>query len=696
MKKVYNLFALCLIILTAWTQVGCAKIDRAGNGREVKFVANANSPQTKAVYGEDAEGYQRIPWQNNDEICIASNLARTQKGASAWTYLVTNVDNEQASCSHISYGTLSNNASVGKNGDDYDTGLLWDDANSEYTFYAMYPATKANNLNSQNGSFSANIPSTTGAQLTAKSQANWKSNAITTLDPTKNEYLMVAKTTTEKKSGVVLEFYPAFTAFQITLYSDVDNLRLESCGLSSTSALSGDFSATISSNGIDPASFVLGANSSNEVSVAFNDNYSRILMQGEGVTFNLFCLPTTLTNLTFYCTFTLNGETKTRRLKLQENGSFMSFAPCLQHRFSLALVSSGGGDLVALTRGGAQMLLGILFNNNFTQEGTLVPILNNYYHVSGPYDFENKLKVQHTLESLQNKIGIWQLNTTHYQEAEKLFDGSLGDGSFTEDELTIIKAFLAGVTSSDGPVNYPRPIGSTEETKITANIVWTDFGWVPNLTSLNIETRSTEPRPTIEIKDQPQLTKITLNQYTDVTISNCGGEEGLVLTLGNANQASGAITLTNVKLKNDFANASQHPVGPVTFTNVSGMRRFSIGNATSVTLTNCPDLETIDSDANNLQSFSVTNAPKLTSVTLNNTQQLTSFSLTDTPLFSTGTVRSGAGVGIDVSLDGCATGLSGNTRATLRFENRSSGIIVIKKDTNSKVDVKDSNYVIVN
>lgn len=677
--KALRVFAAVLATASALALTGCNKFNMKGGDQTVRFAASANAPETKAVYGEDAGGYQRIPWQNNDQIVIASAQAATQNGRHAWTYTVTSLDNSENSGTRVSHGTLENKAAEGKNGNAYDTGLLWDEEQSSYTFYAMYPASAAGSLNPGTGSFTANIRATTGTQATAKTNG-LKDNTVATLDPTPDEYLMVAKKVTGYTSGVVLEFYPAFTAFQITLYSDVDDLTVTSCALSSESqALVGDFSATITDGGVTSVST---DSNIKQASVALGYE----LDKGKGVTFNIFTIPQQYNDLTFTCTFTLNGETKTRKLALKKDDQFITFAAGLQHRFSMTFSSSGGEEIELTTPslGGAQFLLYVIKNQNTDgYPSTLMKLCMDETGVNldncwGSEAFQTLYQTKWQ-GSIISKINNF-INNGFNQADERFNTNSTvfpgADDHFSSDELVLIKDLLTHAIHSGQLTASP---------KVNQPIYDSDLNWVPNMQTIDLDGDNSGSA-SIEILDRDLFTHIHLNHVSTVTIKNCDGLSGDVsLTMANINSLEGNVIVENCPGITSFSADNQNSSCHFQFTRMSGLQTVSIGDCLSVSLTDCPVLTTLSvPTANHTQRVTVQNANEFRTLTVSNCSSgFNTVNLINTPKFESGTLDSN--VAATYNLQNCSIALSGT--ATIHVNNSQIGNQIVIKDEASRQKV---------
>jgi hypothetical protein len=334
-KHLLSLAALCFIG-AALVNTGCVKNDLA-TSNDLQFSAESTIA-TKAVYGADAGEYQRIIWQSGDEVTIASDQAQTLWGRKFCDYTVTPMDGDASATTRQSQGKISRKPTV--SGGSEDSGLRWNDnAAGSANFWSVYPATTYTGIES--GTVQATIPASTSLALSTRQPG---SDIVKILDPVNGSYPMVAHATANANTNLVkLQYYPAFTAFQITLYNGTEgNITLSNCSLSSTSSdLSGTFTASIDALATDaPSNPVLSNLTGTDRTVSVG--IGQVLSNGQGVTFSIFCLPQTLTDLTFNCTYVdANGE-QNRSLALKQYDEALTFDACKQHRMSLTLTKSGG------------------------------------------------------------------------------------------------------------------------------------------------------------------------------------------------------------------------------------------------------------------------------------------------------------------------------------------------------------------
>lgn len=328
--------AVCCVIGAALTLTGCWK-DKLSEDNDLQFSA-AYTAGTKAIYGVDVNGFQQILWTGTDDVRISSDYAVTLLGRHFSDYDVI----PQSGDSDATKGKIRRKATI--IGGVEDSGLRWiDNASGSASFWSVYPASAMTDSDLQ--TISVTIPSSTSLQEAVKQPSG---NVVKILDPVNGSYPMVAYTggVTANSNLVKLEYYPAFTAFQVTLVNDSqERMTLNYCALTSTTdALCGSFTAPIEDLAKDSpvTTSVAVTGGGNTVTAGIN----QVLEAGQAVTFNLFCLPTDLTNLTFECNFTSDAQgTQSKVLALKQNDAYINFAACKQHRINLNFSGAGAMEV---------------------------------------------------------------------------------------------------------------------------------------------------------------------------------------------------------------------------------------------------------------------------------------------------------------------------------------------------------------
>ena len=604
---------------------GCALFD-FGGGSAVKFTAESNIT-TKAIYGDDVDEYQQIIWENGDPIRIVSNHAVTPGQLNYADYTVSRTGERN----RYSYGKLNSPES----------GLMWDDSwTSAYEFWALYPASAGSSMTSGNfdGTFTASIP---GA-----------------------DYLMVAHANAMyAQSKIVLEFYPAFTAFRFDINSDVEGVTINSLSLSSTTTpLTGPFTARIGDAGVTD---VVADASSSMTAVS-----SLVEEKENGVrSFVIFCQPHTISNLTLQCNYTQDGTAKSKRLKLADAyGNMLTFAACKQHRMQLTLKASQGEDIhFNLTIGGAQMILSILADQIAQWNGVGMRMAMQRFGMN-PDDQSQWWNGQHQdfwdfWNAFQNKpINYFNqfvsgVDKTNPPDCRVVF----GEPYFSNDEMALIRDFLPTVTQY------------THKTTLSESISASDFLYVPNLREINQEeidegTVRVHGDVSIEIDGMTQLERIDLHKWPNVTIRNCP-------------------SLTNLRITNTLNVTTNVLVDNCA--SLSSFQQDGSGYDFHFTFSNLPSLEVLY--MNDAVSLTVDNCPRFMQFSFNLAKHLTNLTLKDTPVFSIGSSYNTESV-VAVSLTNCGTDISngeirmqGNGNATNAGKVNSSHVTVRFVDNGGNV-----------
>ena len=136
-----------------------------------------------------------------------------------------------------------------------------------------------------------------------------------------NAPMVAAVNGVEPESSVTLEFYPAFTAFEVTLKSKDQEITLKKVTLISTStALSGSYSATIAPNGGTVYNCPALSSTNGKVEYTFGSNTK--ITTDQSATFTILALPQQLKDMTI--DFEGDGKTVSIRGTVAENTMIIS------------------------------------------------------------------------------------------------------------------------------------------------------------------------------------------------------------------------------------------------------------------------------------------------------------------------------------------------------------------------------------
>ncbi|MBR4351658.1 MAG: hypothetical protein IKQ01_01155 [Bacteroidales bacterium] len=353
MRKTMTIILTVLAAL-ALLLSGCDPILPSGE-KSVKFSATAKSQMTtKTSYAGDdytsGKTHEDIYWSDGDAISIYSsntNIVATPNGSASAEYLLDVVE-----------GTPTHAKLVNSD----PNGLAWK-ASGAVKFYAVYPPSTLGN--GESGYFTMGIPTT---------QEYATSLAETNMD---HAYMLAINSLESLTENVSLNFYPAFSAFQINLGSLDSELTLKEFRIyyedpvdpedaaGKDIRLSGpyygqiDENHTLENNTMDFAR----CDETTEVNKYKEPTYdfSQVRMVLDGTTispdsyinFTLLTLPfmggknipavNGLTNLWLEVSFTKENETTVvkKKLALKQGTGFIQFAPCKKYRINGLAVDGG-------------------------------------------------------------------------------------------------------------------------------------------------------------------------------------------------------------------------------------------------------------------------------------------------------------------------------------------------------------------
>lgn len=360
MRRLFQLLALVSVIGGMALLAGCQKENwgRKGSAKEVKFGAKAHSSvDTRTAYMDydGTSNHQNIKWLSSDKIRIYSPDAARRNAVEAGPESADNPYYYWADYQIVpdgsdpTKGTLKNLSNDGPStnpgydqgevGDSYDVGngLVWLNENSA-TFYGVYPVPSGKNGTGSgvaDGQFTFLIPSTqTFSEMGDMDIA-----------------FMTAKTSASKGENVVLNFYPDFTAFEISLKSEdqESSVKLKSFTIGTHETGSGDnLNGEYTVNLRGTKSYGLPTDASTHGKTITSTPSSPVTIPAgdtaDPLVFTVFALPRTLSNLYIqFNTVDTDGVEKSWKLDLTKKGEDnefhpIDFAACKKHRiYGLAL-----------------------------------------------------------------------------------------------------------------------------------------------------------------------------------------------------------------------------------------------------------------------------------------------------------------------------------------------------------------------
>ena len=327
---------IIIILLTAATLIltGCQKIGPFENGNKstVNFSVVSSNVGTKTAYGETIytsgeKKYESINWKAGDNIRIWSDVAvhRTIPDQHWSNYQVAADGTPDQTIAWYNNATLANEA---------DNGLAWG-ATGEYKFHAVYPA---QGISADGSTTDCTIPSAQTPTFTGGVGKPDMSYAFMTASAT------ATTSVAGEGADVILQFYPAFTAFEITLRSKEETIYLDSFSIQSEggSPIAGAFTVEFD-NAIDKytPSSETGATQS-QITVALNNAE---LTTTADFKFTVLALPETFNDLSITFNVKKNAsdtEIISRTLKLMNAAKtqYVTFTQCDKHRiYGLALTA---------------------------------------------------------------------------------------------------------------------------------------------------------------------------------------------------------------------------------------------------------------------------------------------------------------------------------------------------------------------
>lgn len=333
MKRLIQLLAIVSVVGVMALLVGCQKENwvKKGSAKEVKFGATAHSSVDTRTEYMDYNGTaenQKIKWLGTDRIRIyspdAARRVAVEAGENPSNYYYW-ADYQVVPTSDPTKGTLTNLSNDIPSVSDGGNGLVW--LSETATFYGVYPIPSGKNGTGSSvadGKFDFHIPNS--QSFSVKGDMSYA--------------FMTAKTSSVKEGeSVTLNFYPDFTAFEISLKcgESESEVKLKSFEIGTTAKdhtgnlagsytvdLSGAKSYTLPDDGSSYGKTITVNMSSSPKAIPSGD--------ADPLVFTVFAVPDNLSNLYVKFTTTTDGSERTWRLALNKNGSPITFGACKKHR----------------------------------------------------------------------------------------------------------------------------------------------------------------------------------------------------------------------------------------------------------------------------------------------------------------------------------------------------------------------------
>ena len=343
MKRLIQLLAIVSVAGGVALLSGCQKEGWGGKGslKEVSFGATAHSSvDTRTEYmGYNGGAYENIKWVDNDKIRIYSPDAARRVAVEAgeapencyyWAdYQVVPIS------SNPTKGTLKNLSKDLSSASDEGNGLVW--LGESATFYGVYPVPAGQNGKGPDvasGKVTFGIPS---------------SQSFSTKGNMRDAY-MTAKTTASEGEQVSLNFFPDFTAFEISFRRQGQGpdvtLNSFTLGSAGNDIMAGDY--TIDLSGANKTYDFTGA--SDKAITAVNRTGSPVVIPSgaadDPLVFTVFALPRDMENLYLELNTTSDGVDRTWKLALSKKDANDDFQPikfgaCMKHRIYGLVLPSG-------------------------------------------------------------------------------------------------------------------------------------------------------------------------------------------------------------------------------------------------------------------------------------------------------------------------------------------------------------------
>lgn len=282
-----------------------------GDLHQVRFQARSGGNRTKTEYGgietEGSDKYKVINWISGDKIRIYAPVTNPETVTSSGTSALTGYVNADYQLIDIA---TTGHTSTAKLSPADAHGLMWADGSGTTNFYAVYP--KDYEVSTSGGAIAATVA------IPAAQDGGADVSGLP---------LVAAASNVASGGAVELDFKPAFTTFQFTLKSSAGSGSLTlnrvtlSTAESNTIYVAGKCFCPIAGG----SATYDASDKSKAVSVSFNPKPVISELDAFATTFTLFALPVNLTDMTLTVNWTKDHVTMEKSLKLNKDGSPLSF-----------------------------------------------------------------------------------------------------------------------------------------------------------------------------------------------------------------------------------------------------------------------------------------------------------------------------------------------------------------------------------
>ena len=362
MRTSYKSFAGLMSLLGLALAVSACEKSGGSESRQVRFSAVSRAESavgtrtaysgefTEVTEGSTTTKYERIDWLGNesntpDHIRIGmvkSANTPSQSFAGSSEYVISEVNT-------VGLQSVAKVEPVGEHG------LQWGDNEGPYRFMGVYPSSGTIDYDV---SVDPVVGTVTGMSIPDRQNVDAnRMETVTSGTMTNVKYLpdmskawmLADRVGVSEGADVVLQFYPAFTAFEFNILcsdaSSSDPVYIRSFTLSSASLdICGSYGATLAVDG--GSSFTPPTEGSKSITVNFDDPVE--VSGSKSVTFTLFTLPRDLNDLSISITASRATQlgTFTRTLALKQGNNFIPFEARKKHRILALSMPSGDFRLI--------------------------------------------------------------------------------------------------------------------------------------------------------------------------------------------------------------------------------------------------------------------------------------------------------------------------------------------------------------